>query len=102
MSALGGSGRAGHQGGSPGLTPLTEILNVLKVAARASLTGRVAGISADEVSQSDAHREGTAMECCSMNGCVSSGFDIGSAFDPLDGTIGILRTLRETFLTPVT
>jgi len=51
-------------------------------APRASLTRRVAGISADDVNQSDAHRESTSMECCSMKGCASSGFDMGSAFVP--------------------
>jgi hypothetical protein len=32
-----------------------------------------------------------------MKGCASSGFDMGSAFVPLDGTIGILRRTRNIF-----
>ena len=63
-------------------------------APSASSTRRVAGISADDVNQSDAHREGTSMECCSMTWGVPSFHK--------DGTNGILRKLRETFLTPIT
>jgi hypothetical protein len=45
-------------------------------APGASLTRRLAGISADDGNQSDAHREGSGMLL--YEGCASSGFDMGS------------------------
>jgi hypothetical protein len=47
------------------------------------------------------HIANTSMECCSMKGCASSGFDMGSAFVPLMEPLA-RSDVCETFLTPIT